>query len=138
MEVILIWPDKEGHHTSEYINDPLWKKSITQSGGRLLSTLEGKWGEGSWNDLMTCARSFVEESGLLDDSSRMDLLNMVEDSITKSDEDAVASLCLLGRSIIVTKRQLRSEVDFDALIVEIRKTGLECIKVGISDARAHL
>ena len=138
MEVILIWPDKEGHHTSEYINDPLWKKSITQSGGRLLSTLEGKWGDGSWNDLMSCARSFVEESGLLDDSSRMDLLNMVEDSITKSGEDAVASLCLLGRSIIVTKRQLKSEVDFDALIVEIRKTGLECMKVGISDARAHL
>ena len=138
MEMILIWPDKEGHHTSEYINDPLWKKSITQSGGRLLSTLEEKWGEGSWNDLMSYARSFVEESGLLDDSSRMDLLNMVEDSITKSGEDAVASLCLLGRSIIVTKRQLKSEVDFDALIVEIRKTGLECMKVGMSDARAHL
>ena len=138
MEVILIWPDKEGHHTSEYINDPLWKKSITQSGDRLLSTLEGKWGEDSWNDLISCARSFVKESGLLNDSSRMDLLNMVEDSITKSGEDAVASLCLLGRSIIVTKKKLGSEVDFEALIVEIRKTGLECVKVGISDAGSHL
>jgi len=138
MEVILIWPDKEGHHTSEYINDPLWKKSITQSGDRLLSTLEGKWGEGSWNDLISCARSFVEESGLLGDSSRMDLLKMVEDSITKSGEDAVASLCLLGRSIIVTKKELGCEVDLDALILEIRKTGLECMKVGISDAGPHL
>ena len=138
MEVILIWPDQKGHHTSEYIDDPLWKEKITQSGDRLLSMLEGRWGEDSWIDLISCARSFVEESGLLDDSSRMDLLKMVEDSITKSDQDAVASLCLLGRSIIVTKKRLESEVDFDAIMLEIQNTGLECMKVGISDAKPHL
>jgi hypothetical protein len=68
----------------------------------------------------------------------MDLLKMVEDSITKSDQDAVASLCLLGRSIIVTKKRLESEVDFDAIMLEIQNTGLECMKVGISDAKPHL
>ena len=63
---------------------------------------------------------------------------MVEDSITKSGEDAVASLCLLGRSIIVTKRSLDSDVNFEALMVEIQKTGLESMKVGISEASKHL
>ncbi|MBH33790.1 MAG: hypothetical protein CMB75_05310 [Euryarchaeota archaeon] len=138
MEVILVWPDREGHHTSEYIDDPLWKKNITRSGDRLLSVLEGRWTEESWTELILCARSFVEESGLLEDSSRMDLLNIVEDLITESGEDAVASICLLGRSIIVTKGQLGSEVDFESLMDEIRKTGLECIKAGISDAKPHL
>lgn len=38
----------------------------------------------------------------------------------------------------MTKKKLGSEVDFEALIVEIRKTGLECVKVGISDAGSHL
>ena len=68
----------------------------------------------------------------------MDLLKIVEDLITESGEDAVASICLLGRSIIVTKGQLGSEVDFESLMDEIRKTGLECIKAGISDAKPHL
>ena len=62
----------------------------------------------------------------------------MEDSITKSGEDAVASLCLLGRSIIVTKRNLESDVNLDALMLEIHKTGLESMKVGISDASKHL
>ena len=138
MDVILIWPDQEGHHTSEYIDDPLWKEQITRSGRKLVSVLDGDWGIGSWNDLLSCARSFVEESGLLNDSSRIDLLEMVEDSITKSGEAAVASLCLLGRSIIVTKRNLESDVNLDALMLEIHKTGLESMKVGISDASKHL
>ena len=138
MDVILIWPDQEGHHTSEYIDDPLWKEQITRSGRKLVSVLDGDWGIGSWNDLLSCARSFVEESGLLNDSSRIDLLEMVEDSITKSGEDAVASLCLLGRSIIVTKRSLESDVNLDALMLEIHKTGLESMKVGISAASKHL
>ena len=74
MEMTLVWPKEKGHHTSEYIDDLDWKMSISESGRASMLSLVDMWGPSCWPMLLSSARSFVEQSGLLTDGGRGGLL----------------------------------------------------------------
>ena len=92
----LVWPKEKGHHTSEYIDDLGWKMSISESGHASMLSLVDMWGPTCWPMLLSSARSFVEESGLLTDGGRGGLLEAVNSVIAKTDEQAVASSAYSG------------------------------------------
>lgn len=74
--------------------------------------------------LLSSARSFVEESGLLTDGGRGGLLEAVNSVIAKTDEQAVASLCLLGNSIVITRSDLMSPVNLGIIEDALSETDL--------------
>jgi len=74
---------------------------------------------------LSSARNFVEDCGLIDDSGRRDMLNLVESAITRSEQEAVASLCLLGNSAIVTQKLLEVPVNFRLIEESILLADLE-------------
>ena len=125
MEILLIWPKERGHHTRSYIDDMEWKIKITNAGNDAIRSLTDDWGPASWPALLSSARNFVEDCGLIDDSGRRDMLNLVESAITRSEQEAVASLCLLGNSAIVTQKLLEVPVNFRLIEESILLADLE-------------
>ena len=124
MEMTLVWPKEKGHHTSEYIDDLDWKMSISESGRASMLSLVDMWGPSCWPMLLSTARSFVEQSGLLTDGGRGGLLKAVNSVIGKTDEQAVASLCLLGNSIVITRRELMGPVNLGIIEDALSETDL--------------
>ena len=124
MEMTLVWPKEKGHHTSEYIDDLDWKMSISESGRASMLSLVDIWGPSCWPMLLSTARSFVEQSGLLTDGGRGGLLKAVNSVIGKTDEQAVASLCLLGNSIVITRRELMAPVNLGIIEDALSETDL--------------
>ena len=124
MEMTLVWPKEKGHHTSEYIDDLDWKMSISESGRASMLSLVDMWGPSCWPMLLSTARSFVEQSGLLTDGGRGGLLKAVNSVIGKTDEQAVASLCLLGNSIVITRRELMAPVNLRIIEDALSETDL--------------
>ena len=124
MEMTLVWPKEKGHHTSEYIDDLDWKMSISESGRASMLSLVDMWGPSCWPMLLSTARSFVEQSGLLTDGGRGGLLKAVNSVIGKTDEQAVASLCLLGNSIVITRRDLMTPVNLGIIEDALSETDL--------------
>ena len=124
MEMTLVWPKEKGHHTSEYIDDLGWKMSISDSGRASMLSLVDIWGPSCWPILLSSARSFVEQSGLLSDGGRGGLLEAVNSVIARTDEQAVASLCLLGNSIVITRNDLMSTVNLGIIEAALSETGL--------------
>ena len=124
MEMTLVWPKEKGHHTSEYIDDLDWKMSISESGRDSMLSLVDMWGPSCWPMLLSTARSFVEQSGLLTDGGRGGLLKAVNSVIGKTDEQAVASLCLLGNSIVITRRELMAPVNLGIIEDALSETDL--------------
>lgn len=124
MEMTLVWPKEKGHHTSEYIDDLDWKMSISESGRASMLSLVDMWGPNCWPMLLSTARSFVEQSGLLTDGGRGGLLKAVNSVIGKTDEQAVASLCLLGNSIVITRRELMAPVNLGIIEDALSETDL--------------
>ena len=82
------------------------------------------WGPSCWPILLSSARSFVEQSGLLSDGGRGGLLEAVNSVIARTDEKAVASLCLLGNSIVITRNDLMSTVNLGIIEAALSETGL--------------
>ena len=74
--------------------------------------------------LLSTARSFVEQSGLLTDGGRGGLLKAVNSVIGKTDEQAVASLCLLGNSIVITRKDLMTPVNLGIIEDALSETDL--------------
>ena len=124
MEMTLVWPKEKGHHTSEYIDDLDWKMSISESGRASMLSLVDMWGPSCWPMLLSTARSFVEQSGLLTDGGRGGLLKAVNSVIGKTDEQAVASLCLLGNSIVITRKDLMTPVNLGIIEDALSETDL--------------
>ena len=87
--------------------------------------VNGKWDASRWKELLERSQIFVSESGLLNDSLRLELLNEVEDIINKLNFNLKPLLCLLGKSLVIVPKDLASsnDIDFDSLINQLRKAG---------------
>ncbi len=126
--VLVCWKEETGTPTSRYIDNTRWKERITSAGIEQMSVIgRGEWGPERWSELIECAKSFVEESGLLDDASRSDLLASVNKEISNSDfdGDVTALLCMLGESVVVVPTDANNdEGDLGALSVFLEGSGL--------------
>ena len=110
--VLLAWRKKSGKHTSIYINNPKWKQSISDAGNAQMASLsQGDWKSSRWSELIIGAEKFSEESGLLSDSSRIEILNIAKIAIEKvnGSEIFMPLLCMLGESVVIVP----SNFDYD-------------------------
>jgi hypothetical protein len=91
---------------------------------------EGKWDIERWTELLDSAKCFAEESGIQADSSRVELLSVVDDAIQKCGiaEESVALLCMLGESVAIVPSDAASEAGWSgSLVSELEKSGLQAI-----------
>ena len=129
--IVLAWRPDAGKHTSDYIDDPDWKRSISQAGANQMQALSrGEWDISRWTELLDSSKRFAEDSGLLADSSRVELLTSVDDAMKECgiDEGTVALLCMLGESVAIVPNDPQSGVDWCGSMVEaLERTGLQAM-----------
>ena len=121
-KALLVWDPDGMKHTSGYIDDPSWKKKITLAGEASVNRLmQNSWDIGVWDILLQEADKFALESGLLEEKTRADLLDVV---LTNATTNMSCHLCMLGTSLIVVPRDLSQGFDTDELASKLRKLGL--------------
>ena len=121
-KALLVWDPDGMKHTSGYIDDPSWKKKITSAGEASVNRLmQNSWDIGVWDILLQEADKFALESGLLEEKTRADLLDVV---LTNATTNMSCHLCMLGTSLIVVPRDLSQDFDTDELASKLRKLGL--------------
>ena len=119
---ILVWDPEGEKHTSNYIDDPIWKSKITKAGEAAVERLKRhEWNLDVWGILLEEADRFALESGLLEEPARSNLLNVV---IENSDDSMSCHLCMLGTSLIVVPKHLGQEFDCSDLAIRLRSLGL--------------
>ncbi len=128
--VLLCWRKETGTLTSRYIDEPGWKKSISDAGKASMKVIgSGEWGVGRWWELVESSRQFATESGLEKDASRLEIISSVNESISKSglSERVSGLLCMLGESVVVVPEDPHSEGGWiDSLTEQLGKSGLTC------------
>jgi len=113
--VLLCWKDLTGTHTSVYIDDSRWRASISNAGNEVMDVIgSGEWNESRWLDLIRGSSEFAEKSGLLMDSTRLQLFEDVKGVISAIGMDGVIvpMLCMLGKSVVVVPFNANSKGDF--------------------------
>ena len=126
--VVLAWRANPGRHTSEYIDDVDWKRSITEAGRKqMLQLSEGTWDNSRWGELLNSAEAFSNQSGLSDDASRSALVDAGKNAILRAgvDSDTSVLLCMLGESISIVPQNLSKEIPLDKILSELSKEGLD-------------
>lgn len=119
---LLVWDPENEKHTSDYIDDEVWISKITKAGEESVSRLEKvDWNEGMWETILSEADTFSLRSGLLEESSRANLLNLV---INNSEENMSCHVCMLGTSVIIVPRNLKMAFDVDKLTSKLISLGL--------------
>ena len=83
--------------------------------------MQNSWNIGVWDNLLQEADKFALESGLLEEKTRADLLDVVLKNATTN---MSCHLCMLGTSLIVIPRDLSQDFDTDELAYKLRKLGL--------------
>ena len=109
--ILLCWVKNEVKHTSEYINDEKWKKKISMAGESCVSKLNKKMDEKDfWDELLKQAKKFSEKSGMLNDSNRNKIINIIETTLQEEKIDSYwdVRLCMLGSSAIILPKDLNS------------------------------
>jgi len=135
IEVILVWNEDSGKHTSSYIDDDVWKESISSAGIKQMnSLLNGKWNEDRWGELLERSEIFVVESGLLQDSLRLELLKEVEQIIIQSNSNVKPLLCLLGKSLVIVPKDIKNSnnLGYDDLIDSLQDAGFNTVKTNVA------
>ena len=127
--VVLAWRPDAGKHTSKYIDDAHWKDSISEAGSKQMERLSlGDWNQSRWMGLMDAARAFAEDSGLLADSARIELLSTADEAISVCGTavEATALLCMLGESVVILPIDPEDDGEgFNTLVSELKSAGLE-------------
>ncbi|MAH91111.1 MAG: hypothetical protein CMA11_05015 [Euryarchaeota archaeon] len=119
---LLVWDPEGGKHTSNYIDDPIWKSKITKAGEAAVERLKQyEWDLTIWDMLLDEADQFALDSGLLEEEGRANLLNLV---LENSNDTMSCHLCMLGTSLIVVPRKLDEEFDCEELASRLRSIGL--------------
>ena len=116
--ILVVWQPEESRHTSKYIDDVDWQRSISKAGERSVSRLRLKeWTFERWPDLMLESRNFANGSGLLEEQVRKELLSSVQKEILRLDLQARINvrLCMLGVSLVILPRRLDSPLVSDEL-----------------------
>jgi len=141
--VLLAWDPLEERHTSTYIDDPAWQRSITLAGETGVSALAaGPWSPERWGDLLLASRTFATASGMLEEEERARIrrhtLQAVQDGGWQA--SMAVRLCMLGSSVAVLPRSLDDGVSMEALedlAERIRQRGFACLITNISPV-SHL
>ena len=126
--VVLAWRANPGRHTSEYIDDVDWKRSITEAGRKqMLQLSEGPWDNSRWIELLNSAEAFSIQSGLSDDASRSALVDEGRNATLRAGlySETSVLLCMLGESIAIVPRDLSREIPLDKILSELSKEGLD-------------
>lgn len=107
--MLLCWKNNEEKHTSEYIDDENWKIKISEAGEQCISKLnEHDWNKRSWSELLEQSKIFSKKSGMLFDSNRKKIIDVINDILKdlKISSFWDVRLCMLGTSAIVLPRDL--------------------------------
>ena len=126
--LVLAWRANPGRHTSEYIDDDVWKKSITEAGKKQMAHLsDGPWDKSRWGELLDSAEEFSKQSGLSDDASRSALVKSGENATLRAglDSETCVLLCMLGESIAIVPRNISKNISLEKLLSELTKEGLD-------------
>ncbi len=135
--ILLAWKPEESRHTSTYIDDRNWQRSISKAGERAVSRLRLKeWTFERWPDLMLESRNFADASGLLNEEVRKELLNLVKKEILRLDLQARINvrLCMLGVSVSILPRRLDEplqEDEINSIAEALQEKGLGVLKTSI-------
>ena len=129
IEVLLAWKEDSGKHTSSYIDDPNWKESISKAGAKQMNSLiQGEWDKSQWRKLIESSEIFAHESGLLLDSSRLELLEESRDIIDSLELEYKPLLCMLGKSLVIVPKNVNDEKIPDNLQHRLNKIGFKTQK----------
>ena len=134
IEVILTWKEDSGKHTSSYIDNQKWKESISSAGIKQMNQLvNGEWEVSRWEELLERSEVFVNESGLLNDSLRLELLNEVDDIIDRLNLNLKPLLCLLGKSLVIVPKEIGTGnvINSESLINHLKDAGFSTVKTKI-------
>tara|TARA_B100001559_G_scaffold316379_1_gene319842 strand:+ start:2953 stop:3924 length:972 start_codon:yes stop_codon:yes gene_type:complete len=131
--MILCWERNKQKHTSEYIDNEDWKKSISDAGEQCISILNKKeWNKNIWNDLLEQSKIFGETSRILFDSNRKEILYLIENVLNdlKLNSFWEVRLCMLGSSAVILPRDIEkfNEEDLEQILKRLKKLKLNgCI-----------
>ena len=129
--ILLAWQPTEKRHTSKYIDSPEWESKITSAGQKAVHNLKQEsWGHNQWDQLLTQSRIFAEQSDLLDEPERKQLLSIAREVVRDLDLQTKVSirLCMLGVSLAILPRKLSKPLKKEEL--ELISKALEDKKVG--------
>ena len=141
--VLLIWKPEGSRHTSEYIDHPDWKKTITRAGDTAVNTLsEMKWDETVWPKLLQESQVFATASKMLEEPTRRDLLESVRSIIQTHQLQANIRirLCMLGTSCVLLPARLNeplSEETLSLLASELQQLGFGVEQTSLAPMRMN-
>lgn len=139
--VLLVWQSNASKHTSEYIDDPSWKTTITRAGDEAVDRLAKKtWDSSIWDELLQEAQTFGRSSKMLDEPSRTSMLETVQSVINELNLQAQvrARLCMLGTSCILLPLKANQPLykeDLNRLSEHLQSKGLDSIQSEIAPQR---
>ena len=141
--VLLVWKPGGSRHTSEYIDHPDWKKTITKAGDAAVNTLSQlTWDETVWPKLLQESQTFAIASKMVEEPTRRDLLDMVRSVIQSHQLQANIRirLCMLGTSCVLLPTQLKkplSEETLASLASELEQHGFGVELSSLTPSRMH-
>ena len=88
---------------------------------------EGSWNSSRWGELLDSAEAFSKQSGLSDDASRSELVDIGKNVSLRAGlkTDTSVLLCMLGESIAIVPRDLSKEISLENLLSELTAEGLD-------------
>jgi len=134
--IVLAWRQGSGKHTSIYIDDPGWKRAISEAGSKQMETIsQGDWTANRWRDLIDSAGAFSRDSGLFDDSSRYELVTMAAAAVSSAGAKEVeVMLCMLGESVVIVPTDPTNSGEWiDSVITELDRVGLKGWKTKVGE-----
>ena len=141
--VLLAWDPLEERHTSTYIDDPAWQRSITIAGEAGVSALAARpWSPERWGDLLLASRTFATASGMLEEEERARIHRHTLEAVQDGGWQAsmAVRLCMLGSSVAVLPRTLEGDgavEELEHLAERVRQRGFACLITDISPV-SHL
>jgi len=140
--VLLVWQSSGSKHTSEYIDHPDWKASITRAGDAAVDRLASKnWDSTIWTELLRESQTFGQMSKMLEEPSRQSMLASVQSVINELNLQAQmrARLCMLGTSCVLLPSNVNQPLhDEDLMLVSerLRSLNLDSIITQIAAQRS--
>lgn len=140
--VLLVWQSSGSKHTSEYIDHPDWKASITRAGDAAVDRLASKnWDSKIWTELLRESQTFGQMSKMLEEPSRQSMLASVQSVINELNLQAQmrARLCMLGTSCVLLPSKADQplyEEDLVQVSERLRSLNLDSIITQIAAQRS--
>ena len=140
--ILLVWQSSGSKHTSEYIDHPEWKASITRAGDAAVDRLAAKnWNPSIWTELLNEAQTFGRMSKMLEEPFRKAMLASVQSALNELNLQAEmrARLCMLGTSCVLLPSKANQPLDEEDLMQlseRLRSLNLESTITQIAEQRA--